>query len=179
MTSEFKEVVRGHIRAWRVPSGNIEIDTTHTAGGLIRSLGLGSHVIIERADLDDAIEALQAIRCAAPEPRPIERYVRASAPIPGYGCIAGTIEIGLHRDRHEQPSWYRAKLIELAEVAARRARGRALDEDTADAITEDLDARIVGLWGDRPRFIEVWLGTTDAAEVLTQVYAPHGMPRQR
>lgn len=124
--------------------------------------------------------ALAAGRPVPTRRRPIERYVRATVEIPGSkGRIDGSIEIGLHRERHEQPSWYRNALIEVGEVAVRLLRGRPLDEDTADEITEDLDARIVGLWGDRPRFIEIWRGTGTAEEALSQVYAPHGMPIAR
>lgn len=112
--------------------------------------------------------------------RPIERYVRAQVAIPGSkGRIDGTIEIGLHRDIAEPPHAFRDKLIEVGEVAVRVLAGRPLDEDAADEVTEDLDRRIVGLWGDRPRFIEIWRGTGDDAEPLSQLYAPHGMPIQR
>lgn len=110
----------------------------------------------------------------------IERYVRATVGIPGYaGRVDGAIEIGLHYDRGEPPHAFRGKLIELGEMAARVSRGRTLDEDTADLITADLDERIVALWGDRPRFVEVWRGSGNAEECLIQVYAPHGMPRSR
>ena len=121
------------------------------------------------------------------EPAPIERYVRCSvmlygAPrIDGFRWVregVGSIEVGLQYD--DPPSAYRSKLREVTEVAARVLGDRALDVNTADEITRDLDARIVGLWGaDRGRFIEVWTGAGDAAEALTQIYAPCGMPRVR
>ena len=128
---------------------------------------------------------------------PIERYVRAQVTIGWYGnpCL-GTIEIGLHYEQGDQTARYRSKLVECAKCAfrdlfahqiqredARWPKGdpepNPLDEHTADALTSNLDARIVALWGDRPRFIEIWRGTGDDAEPLTQIYAPHGMPRQR
>lgn len=56
------EATHGSIRAARTPGGNITIDTTHTRFGLIRSLGGFPHIEIERADLDDVIAALQALR---------------------------------------------------------------------------------------------------------------------
>lgn len=122
----------------------------------------------------------------APPTRPIERYVRAQSGIIGWAegaflkpVLLGVIEIGLQYDKGAKPSAYRSKLAELGEVAARVRGSGALDEDAADAITEDLDARIVGLWGDRPRFIEVWRGFGDDATPLTQVYAPYGWPRDR
>lgn len=112
----------------------------------------------------------------------IERYVRAQVGIIGWGAplapaVLGVVELGMHYEPGERPSWFRSKLIEVGQVAVRNRRHGVLDEDIADAITEDLDARIVGLWGDRPRFIEVWRGFGDESEPLTQVYAPHGLPR--
>jgi len=104
------------------------------------------------------------------EPAPIERYVRCSvmlygAPrIDGFRWVregVGSIEVGLQYD--DTPSAYRSKLREVTEVAARVLGDRALDVNTAD----------------RGRFIEVWTGAGDAAEALTQIYAPCGMPRVR
>lgn len=57
-----QEATSGCIRAGRTPGGNITIDTTHTVGGLIRTIGSRPWIEIERADLDDAIAALQALR---------------------------------------------------------------------------------------------------------------------
>lgn len=243
-----QEVRRNGLCARRYRDGDVAIEG-------LRGLD-GQSVIIDRADLDDVVAALQALRptgsqyASAPVPpdvlaaaerspeivrkieasnerviaylherlptrvgwlspdfaeskkspdssgfvypggvrRPIERYVRAAVEIrmptadvpdaPLY-IVAGTIEIGLHYERGHPPHAYRDKLREVGEMAARVLRGRTLDEDTADLITEDLDERIVGLWGDRPRFIEIWRGTGDDAEPLTQVYAPHGMPIAR
>lgn len=128
----------------------------------------------------------------------IERYVRAQVRIGWLGNPhVGTIELGLHYERGERPSAFRDKLIEVAQCGfgavfaevkradeARWPRGTPLDsmalldEDTADVLTEDIDGRIVGLWGDRPRFLEMWGGASDT-DPLTQVYAPHGMPRWR
>lgn len=121
--------------------------------------------------------------------RPIERYVRAAAEIrmpaanvpgaPRY-IVAGTVELGLHYERGESPGVYRPRLIKAAEATLGGLIGWAgpIHEDLADEITEDLDARLVAVFGDRPRFIEVWCGTGDDAEPLTQVYAPHGLPRE-
>lgn len=52
------ESKHGSIEARRTSSGNITIDTTHTIGGLIRNLGSHPWIEIERADLEDAIDAL-------------------------------------------------------------------------------------------------------------------------
>lgn len=56
-------VVRGSIRAWRRPGGNVGIDTTHV-GSLIRDTGAGPHIVIERADVGDAAAALLALEPA-------------------------------------------------------------------------------------------------------------------
>lgn len=53
-------VVRGSIRVWRRPGGNVGIDTTHV-GSLIRDTGAGPHIVIERADVGDAAAALLAL----------------------------------------------------------------------------------------------------------------------
>jgi hypothetical protein len=58
-------VTRGSIRAWRRPGGNVGLDTTHV-GSLIRNTGTGPHIVIERADLEDAIAALQALAGTPP-----------------------------------------------------------------------------------------------------------------
>jgi hypothetical protein len=143
---------------------------------------------------------------AAPTRLRIECYVRAQLSI-GYdvddpkhplldGPTFGYLELGLHYEADEKPSAFRARLLELAEEAcnsvmsdrydadlaawiARAERPVVLDEDIADVLTRYLDARIVAAFGDRPRFIEVWRRGTDDDEPLTQVYAPHGMPRWR
>jgi len=54
-------IVRGSISAALLPGGNVTLDTTHTIGGLVRSLDGRPHIEIERADVDCAIAALQAI----------------------------------------------------------------------------------------------------------------------
>lgn len=131
-----------------------------------------------------------------PRPRPIERYVRAQVAIGWMGNpIIGRIELGMHYADGSRPRAFRSKLIEIAKCGYEnvfRDRIRAdeerwphgepgdnpLDEDVADTLTRDIDKRILGLWGDRPRFIEVWRGDDDD-EPLTQIYAPHGMPRWR
>jgi len=59
-------VIRGSIKASRVSSGNVTLDTTHTVRGLLRSLGGPPHIEIERADLDDAIAALQVLAGTPP-----------------------------------------------------------------------------------------------------------------
>lgn len=56
-----QEATSGNIRAERTPSGNITIATVEHAGDTLRDLDLGP-VEIRRADLDDAIAALQALR---------------------------------------------------------------------------------------------------------------------
>lgn len=53
----------GSIKVITDPSGNFEIDTTHTVSGLIRS-GIGEYpnllrVVVERADANDLVVALQ------------------------------------------------------------------------------------------------------------------------
>jgi hypothetical protein len=222
------EATQGNIRVARMPGGNVTLEIHHGP----RFVGC---LDIQRADLDDAIAALQALRgdwrptvggaveamniaragqkgivarnqggrlpwvvrhpdgCetgyAAHEirpwselrpvaRRPIERYVRAAVAIPGSkGRADGTIEIGLHYDPSgDQPGRLRDSLLRCGDLAVRSTDGEHLDENIADAITANLDQRIVDIWGDRPRFIEVWRGTGDDAEPLTQVYAPHGMP---
>lgn len=183
-------VVRGSIRA-ELRGRNIVLGTTHR-GGLVRRLGSEhgeEEVVIEHGDIDDAIDALITLRLTNAQsraPLSVERYVRAQSGIIGWDMgaflkpvVLGVIELGLHYERGEKPSAFRSKLSEVGEVASRVRGGGPLDEDAADAITEDLDRRIVGLWGDRPRFIEVWRGIGDDAEPLSQVYAPHGMPRFR
>lgn len=79
--------VHGCIQARRTPGGNITIDTTHTSGGLIRSLGVRPHIEIENADLDDAIAALQAVRGRRFE---VGDRVRVVAGAPHLGWIGQT-----------------------------------------------------------------------------------------
>ena len=51
------EATVGSIRVERRPGGNLEIDTTHTRGGLIRQ----GAVVVERADARDLIDALELV----------------------------------------------------------------------------------------------------------------------
>ncbi len=48
--------------------------------------------------------------------------------------------------------------------------------EMADRITGMVDALLVQMFGDVPRFVEVWRNDD---EPLTQWYAPHGWPRDR
>lgn len=118
-----------------------------------------------------------AVTQPLPVERRIERYVRCSAPIGAHGAV----EIGMHYEDSEV-GWFisahRVVLRAIAGDAVVAARADVdLDVDVADRLTRDIDAAIVANFGDRPRFVEIWQGTGDAAEPLTQVYAPHGMPR--
>lgn len=112
---------------------------------------------------------------------PIERYVRASVDILGSKRrVEGCVELGLlYLPPGERPSAFRTEMRECAEAALRDLHGRwesQFDEDLADAIQGVIDRRMIALWGDRPRFIEVWRGTGADEEALTQTYAPFGMP---
>lgn len=102
--------------------------------------------------------------------RPIERYLRYAVPILGSKRrVEGSIEMGLHYEPEERaslPGW-RAQLAEAAGLSAHTLNVVALDECVADAITNELDARIVAWFGDRPRFIEIWHGTGAARHPLT------------
>ena len=52
-----REATVGSIHVERRPGGNLEIDTTHTRGGLIRQ----GAVVVERADARDLIDALELV----------------------------------------------------------------------------------------------------------------------
>jgi hypothetical protein len=177
------------VGGWQPAIGDVveavNIARRYQRGTVVRHQGGRLPWIVRWPDgCETGYAAHEIVPAAEPQtaPRfPIERYVRACVEIPGSkGRVDGVIEIGMHYEVGERPGAYRGKMIELGDLAARCARGRVLNEDTAAAITEDLDERIVALWGaDRARFIEIWRGTGDDAEPLTQVYKPHGMPIAR
>lgn len=52
-----REVIIGNIRVNERHDGNVELDTVHIAGLIRRGA-----VVVERADVDDLILALQAMR---------------------------------------------------------------------------------------------------------------------
>lgn len=88
------DVTRGSIRAAHTPGGNVTIDTTHTIRGLIRTLD-GSrrpHIEIERADIDDAIAALCALRGDAVPPFELRGtfriYFNRAGAAPLVWCVA-------------------------------------------------------------------------------------------
>lgn len=99
---------------------------------------------------------------------PIERYVRCSVDLPG-----GSLELGLFYNRGEPLRGLSDKLGELATKAARVVDG-PITLEIAEMLSAELEANIVAQWGDRAWFLEVW----NADSALTQIYAPHGMPRR-
>lgn len=103
--------------------------------------------------------------------RRIERYVRHAEHL-----MNGTVELGLHYEFAQQAALHHRVLLRAGAIVADRYGTATLDVATADRITRDIDAELVAIAGDLPRFIEVWSGFGDDARPLTQVYAPHGMP---
>lgn len=113
-----QDAVAGSIRAWRRPGGNIGIDTTH-AGSLIRDTGTGPHIVIERADLDDAIAALQVL--AGTPPRQPDPALRPEHLPPGAVLLTGP-----------EAERYRA-----LQAAARHAQESARAAQAAGAVLRD------------------------------------------
>lgn len=103
---------------------------------------------------------------------PIERYVRCSVEIIGTKRrVVGSIEAGLLVTPDSDHRALRDQLRSVLGDALAFDGGRG----DADDLTQTLENFIVDRWPDRAWFVEVW----NEDEALTQVYAPHGMPRWR
>ncbi len=104
----------------------------------------------------------------------IEHYARAQATLMG-----GVVELG-GMNAPGKLALRRSMLLAVKERIERSMGTLDLsDDDAIEDVTANADGYMVEMFGDVPRFVEVWRGRGDDVDPVTQVYKPFGMPRHR